>query len=990
MTTTKLKASDFDKVLMALSQSVSDKIFNQLLPTKSLQSGEYYFYKLTRISLAEDQSSRQSLENIFSAISGLGLNGVYILEGDEYGVSLYLGLVRNFSRAYPPMGVKIAAEMILKPGFEGNFSGSELALLDDQQYLVDGLKNYAKVGTLQGVVGDQENGEGFQYQSVDTIINVMMGTPFALSITLSPLEHSEIEAIENGLQDAYQHLSLLAKNSLQLGNNNSHNTSNSTNESHSDGGSISFAINEGTSDMDSHGETTRESEDVSTTGGESHTKNEGITTTAGRNNTDTQVTSMSKSQTQGGSETLSLEIVNPKAQKWANYIEQVLLPRIDYGRSRGLFVTSITLFAKNYPTLLTLGNSCKSIFSGNSNNCYPLHFVSISTSKQAVHTAQNFQIPIVNVERKQVTNPQYRMNHWLESRYIIDKKSLMLGAVYSTKELSLIAGIPQNEVAGIALEPKVSFGLNPPFITEKNDRLTLGCLVKNSRLCKGHPVTINKKELNKHVFIAGATGNGKTTTCKYLLAQSQLPFMVIEPAKTEYRELITEYDDLIVFTIGREDLAPMRLNPLALLPNETISNRVDTIKAAFIASFDMEAAIPQIFEAALYKCYENLNWNLTYSKHMGIKNTPNKAIYPTLSCLAQEIEKEVGRQNFDDRLKKDYIASINARLQGLMVGAKGQMLNCAQSIDFDALLDKRVVIELEDIRNNQEKSLLMGFVITNLMQAIKNRHEKDPGFRHLTLIEEAHRLLANPGIAATRDEKMGVEIFSDMLAEIRKYGEGLIIVDQIPNKLMPEVIKSTNTKIIHKLIAKDDKDAVGNGMALNERQQNYLSQLDVGHAIVFSQGWRQSVQVKIHQDSLGKQSDRKLVISKIKYQHAKFSYQLLKCSETVDYSFNTWYALLISNVLPAYEDVVTHGYDNIEKKGLLINKLNDLVEKNINQRWVSHFIAANVYLSQSTDSLAEWQNAIHEMLDSAQTRQPFSITQYMLDQPNRRKIVCLE
>jgi len=973
----------FDTLLNGLSKPISNEIFKNLSSTASLNPGEYFFYKLIRIALAEEQSSRQSLENIFSTISDLGLNGVYILEGDEHGVSLYFGLVRNFTRESSPMSAKLAAEMILKPSFEGNFFGSELVELESQNYIVDTLKSYSHTGVLQGAVGDQENGEALSYQSVDTIINIMMGKPFVLSITYSPLQYSEIEEIESGLQEAFQQLRLFAKNSLQLGNNGSENQSISINDNYSIGKNDSLAINNGSSDAENYSKTTKESEDVSDTGGETHTTTKGDTNTVGSNSSVSSGSSNSTSKTKGSSETLSIDVINPKAQKWANYIEEVLLPRVDYGRSRGLFVTSISLHTKSHPSLLTLGSSCKSIFSGNKSNCYPLQFVPITGYQDALRTVQQFQIPVANVDRKQISAPQHKMNHWLKSRCILDKKSLLLAAVYSTKELSLVAALPQEEVAGIALEPRISFGLNPPFIS-KDDQLTLGSLVKNSRVCDGHPVSISKKELNKHVFVAGATGSGKTTTCKYLLAESNLPFMVIEPAKTEYRELITEYDDLLVFTIGREDLSPMRLNPLALLPNETISNRVDIIKAAFMASFDMEAAIPQIFEAALYQCYEKLGWNLTYSKYIGNKQTPS---YPTLSDVANEIDKEVERQNFDERLKKDYIASINSRLQGLLIGAKGQMLNCSQSIDFDVLLDKRVVIELEDIRNNQEKSLLMGFVITNLMQAIKNRHERDHSFKHLTLIEEAHRLLANPGLSASTNEKMGLEIFSDMLAEIRKYGEGLIIVDQIPNKLMPEVIKSTNTKIIHKLIAKDDKDAVGNGMALDDQQQNYLSQLDVGHAVVFSQGWRQSVQVKIKPTDLREQPDNKLVISKIKYQHAKLSFDLLS-NKVVHYPFTIWYTFLKSNILPVYEDVISHGYESLEKNETLVNTIEVLMRKDISISCISNFIAVNVYLEQSSEELVHWQDAVQEMLEASINKKPFSIIKSNLDVKSRRKIVC--
>ncbi len=117
----------------------------------------------------------------------------------------------------------------------------------------------------------------------------------------------------------------------------------------------------------------------------------------------------------------------------------------------------------------------------------------------------------------------------------------------------------------------------------------------------------------------------------------------------------------------------------------------------------------------------------------------------------------------------------------------------------------------------------MGLILVNLNEAIKIKYRENRDFKHITLIEEAHRLLSKYEVGDSPNKKRGVESFTDMLAEIRKYGESLIIVDQIPNKLTSEVLKNTNTKIVHRLFAIDDKEAIGNTMALTDEQKNFLS-----------------------------------------------------------------------------------------------------------------------------------------------------------------------
>ena len=412
---------------------------------------------------------------------------------------------------------------------------------------------------------------------------------------------------------------------------------------------------------------------------------------------------------------------------------------------------------------------------------------------------------------------------------------------FSTKELSLIASLPQKEVVGLRLKEEVEFGLN----ISQNKGINLGKMVRSGQELD-IDVNLEKSELNKHIFITGVTGSGKTTTCHKILYESNLPFLVIEPAKTEYR-VLSNVDDIVVFTLGNENIAPFRLNPFEILEGENISSRVDMIKAAIESSFDMEAAIPQLIESAIYKSYKDYGWDIATSENYKYDNPFDKGVksFPTLSDVISNVDKVVEEQNFDDRLKRDYIGSIKARLNGLILGSKGFMLDTPRSFDFRSLLKKKVILELEEVKNPSEKSFIMGLILLNLNEALKSIYKEDKSFRHITLVEEAHRLLSKYEAGDSLNKKSGVEAFSDMLDEVRKYGESLMIVDQIPNKLTPEVLKNTNTKIVHRIFAIDDKEAIGNTMALSKEQKEFLSKLEVGRAIVFNQKFYNAIQVQI-------------------------------------------------------------------------------------------------------------------------------------------------
>ena len=628
------------------------------------------------------------------------------------------------------------------------------------------------------------------------------------------------------------------------GNSNSSNTTwgksksvtkdNGKNESTTKGTSSSTATSVGTNSSENFSKSEGTNKSTGTNESRSKGKNESITIG----------TSISEGDniTTGSSENISKDIFNKKAADYVKYIDEMLLPIIDYGKSKGLYLTTTFIFADKKSQLEKLGNTIKSLYSGKKGNKNPLDVEILDESDKKIKYFKNFQIPeCVSYDDE---NALTLKSHFIENN------NISLGNWYSPNELGLIAGLPEKEVVGLALNEEVEFGLNAKTPDSNEEQISLGNLVQSGNEIDME-VSLEKSALNKHIFITGVTGTGKTTTCQKLLLESKLPFLVIEPAKTEYRILMNnkETEDILIFTLGKDDVAPFRLNPFEFFEGESITSRVDMLKAAMEASFDMEAAIPQIIESAMYSCYEDYGWNIDNNKNEKFSNPYDEGVYsfPTLEDLLNKVETEVTKHNFDDRLKKDYIGSITARLQGLLVGAKGQMLNTRRGIDFRELIEKKVVLEIEEIKNGTEKSLIMGFILTNLCEALKAKFKKDKHFKHITLIEEAHRLLSKYSPGDSLNKKNSVETFTDMLAEVRKYGESLIIADQIPDKMTPEVLKNTNTKIVHKIFAEDDKEAIGNTISLSKEQKDFLSSLSTGRAIVFSQGWTKALQVQIKQ-----------------------------------------------------------------------------------------------------------------------------------------------
>lgn len=810
--------------------------------SKSMSARDFRFFRIEAVSHDSEYPRREALENVLSALNQPCFSFVYLLSGGSRGIEILVGVARNYGYSCGKWNAHDESH-VLQGAFLGNFQGSQLRELGKEELencVFAPLREAERGSVILGIpsINEPKGQQEMDFQGIDRLINSMAGEQWRLLVVCEPVPPEEIQQVIEQVYESYDRLHLESHCTLQ--------------QSRSKG--ISSSTTATTSD------TRTKSSGISNTDGNSHTassekSSQGTSTsrTTSRNVSTARSSSeaLQDGTNSGESDSITIERISKRFQQKLKYMDDELLPRLQLGLAKGLFRVSIYAMADNRAAYQRFVRTFISIFQGDRAMFNHLRFMEFP---------EDGEDKLLDVDtRKRLTchfqsmEAQYFARDHTPVVYGFPTKGgrVNLSTYLTAREVSLVAGIPIREVPGLPLSEAVEFGLCPRVPTEA-DSIDLGSVLQFGRELETSPIRIAKADLTKHVFVAGVTGSGKTTTCQRLLTESGLPFLVVEPAKTEYRALLDKVGGLRIYTLGNETVAPFRLNPFELLPTESITGHVDMLKACFTAAFPMEAAMPYILEEAIYLAYHEYGWDTEGWRTNDAANRycsnpwDSEGLYwPTISDLLIALETVVKAKKFDARLESDYRASLISRLSNLAVGSKGRMLNCKVSVSFDKIISSSTVLEMDDMKDQQDKALLMGLVLARLAEAIKARHKKEPTFKHLTLVEEAHRLLGRPEPNDGGPKRLAVNMFTDMLAEIRKYGEGLIIVDQIPNTLAPEVLKNTNTKIIHKLFARDDREAVGDTIGMSDEQKNYLSRLATGEAIVFSEGWQKPVHAKI-------------------------------------------------------------------------------------------------------------------------------------------------
>lgn len=861
-------------------------------------------YKVERIVLENKQSTLESLTAAYTALGSAGYSVFLLLKSDGTTTDVYLGV-----RGIPKKMMGAEAGALVEQVFKGHFSGSQLTSINSQETekLLFGLNQTKQnlspsVTAVSGVPSNAVIEREFFMQGLEKFIDAAEGRCYQALILAEPIDSAQLNSIQHGYESVATQLSPLLKQSLSFGEHESESIGLSIGESISQSFGQSLSLTEtkstnestsntfttgknesftkGSSESFTRGESNSSTLSTSTTAGFSFLANASVTrgyshtstvsssytrstnsshttgtstsnstgkthgsslssgSTTGTTTTDTygSTTNKSVNNTQGSSRQITLETVDKGIEQLLKQVDHHV-ERVREARRYGAWHTAAYFIGDSTASSRSLSSVFLGLMRGENSN------------------SENFALTTWNSDKSRMLLP------WLcnltHPRLMSDLSRnlnisyLTPATLVSGKEMAMQLSLPRRSTSTVSVVEATPFGRkiqNVDGLTQKAEKSVNLGVVRHLWTDLPQKVELDIKKLSSHIFVTGSTGSGKSNTVYQLLDQlhqNDVNFMVIEPAKGEYKNVFGHREDVLVLGTNPLQAQMLKINPFKFPEGIHVLEHIDRLVEIFNVCWTMYAAMPAVLKDAMLEAYKTSGWDLDTSC-----NLFGKALFPTFTDLLTQLEKVIQQSAFSEEVKSNYIGSLVTRVKSLTNGLNGQIF-ASNEIDNAQLFDSNVIVDLSRIGSQETKSLIMGILVMRLSEhRMSDATGMNQPLKHVTVLEEAHNILKRTSTEQSSESSnvagKAVEMLSNAIAEMRTYGEGFIIADQSPSAVDISAIRNTNTKIIMRLPDETDRRLAGKAAGVTDEQLEEIAKLPKGVAVVYQNDWLEPVLCKIH------------------------------------------------------------------------------------------------------------------------------------------------
>jgi len=851
------------------------------------QISDIRLFKITEMVYQKNEYSTFKFASVFSALQNLNCGLFIIANSNGKQTDFYMG-VRALDRQRTTKSLRDT----LKNALSGQFPGVMCEdMLDPEAEEFLGKipkKNIASVSCVaENKDEDFKDNEKF-IQGLEKLALAMQGQTYTAVILARSTSTSQLQEVRRSYEMIYTQLSPFANMQLSYGTNNaisisdalSHGTTSgetySKNTSHTSGRSTSHSTSTNHSvskpdvlskfgkavagaalgiagiatapftggmsiiaadaaqltlnlipevtKTDSTGESDSETINDSTTTGEGFAENRGVT--------DNQTHSVG--ETSSSSKNMMLTMQNKTLQNTLKRIDEQL-KRIDDCESIGMWECAAYFLSDNQETAEMAAGTYKALMKGQNSGVE-------SSAINFWGRGQSEKLPVLYDYVTNFIHPVF--GYYSKNAQVPVSPATLV----SSNELAIQMGLPRQSVCGFPVIEHADFGKE----VVKYDKglrprgFPLGQVFSMGKATKTG-VSLDCNSLTMHAFITGSTGSGKSNTVYEILNQLRMlyniPFLVVEPAKGEYKNVFGQFPDVTVYGTNPKKAKLLRINPFRFPTDVHVLEHLDRLVEIFNVCWPMYAAMPAILKEAMELAYKDAGWNMETSEN------PKGNRYPNFADLLEKIETVIEDSKYSADSKGDYSGALLTRVRSLTTGLNGLIFS-NNDLEDSELFDKNVIVDLSRVGSTETKSLIMGIMVMKLNEYRMDSGKINSPLSHITVLEEAHNLLKRTSAeqSAEGSNLLGksVEMLANSIAEMRTYGEGFIIADQSPGLMDMSVIRNTNTKIILRLPEKSDRELVGFAAGLDEDQIDELSKLKRGVAAIYQSDWVAPVLVQVN------------------------------------------------------------------------------------------------------------------------------------------------